>query len=248
MTKIGKTFGLLLIILLGQITIGQAKFNYQDDFKQILRQTKEPTNDLAFEKLLQRFQVNDTTMTDYEVLALMIGFTDKAAYKPYKDITTEREIYSLNEDEKYQEAIDKGLKFIETNPLSVKVLFELAYAYKQLADEDRAKFYFYKGQRIFEAMFYSGDGATMENAAFALGPADGQDFIYKFVGAKIGTMGSGRDKSGNFIDILEAKFEDGKVMNLYFSIQHATNKMFAADEEEEASKVKDKKKRKKQTY
>ena len=93
-------------------------------------------------------------------------------------------------------------------------------------------------------MFYSGDGATMENAAFALGPADGQDFIYKFVGAKIGTMGSGRDKSGNFIDILEAKFEDGKVMNLYFSIQHATNKMFAADEEEEASKVKDKKKKK----
>jgi hypothetical protein len=54
-------------------------------------------------------------------------------------------------------------------------------------------------------------------------------------------MGSGRDKNDNFIDILEAKFEDGKKMNLYFIIQHATDKMFAGKSMEEELKKQDKK-------
>jgi hypothetical protein len=94
-------------------------------------------------------------------------------------------------------------------------------------------------------MYFSGDGTTIETPAFALGPADGQDFIYKVVDADIGTMGSGRDKNGNFIDILEAKFENGKRMNLYFIIQHATDKMFDGKSIEEELKEQDKKKKNK---
>ena len=85
----------------------------------------------------------------------------------------------------------------------------------------------------------------MDTPAFALGPADGQDFIYKADGAEIGTMGSGRDKDGNFIDILEAKFEGDKKMNLYFIIQHATDKMFEGKSIEEELKKQDKKKKEK---
>jgi hypothetical protein len=246
MTRILKTFGLILIFTTGQIMFGQTTFNYKDDFKKVLLKTNDPKDQLSYEKLLKRFYVNDTTLTNFEVLALLIGFTNKKEYKPYQDINTEREIYNLNGEKKYQEALDKGIKFIETHPLSVKVLFEIAYSYQKLEKEDSAKFYSYKGQRIFEAMYFSGDGTTIETPAFALGPADGQDFIYKVVGADIGTMGSGRDKNGNFIDILEAKFEDGKTMNLYFIIQHATDKMFDGKSIEEELKQQDKKKKKNQ--
>ena len=99
-------------------------------------------------------------------------------------------------------------------------------------------------------MNFSGDGKTAETATFALGPADGQDFIYKFVGsriggAKIGTMGSGRDDSGNFLDILEVVLKDGtSPYKLYFIIQHATDKMFSADEKARMQEALDEMKKK----
>ena len=181
MTRIFKILGLILMITSGQIMLGQTTFNYKEDFKKVLLKTQNPSDNLYYEKLLKRFNVNDSTMTDFEVLALLIGFTDKPEYKPYQDITTEREIYNLNGEDKFQEALDKGIKFIETHPLSVKVLFEIAYAYHKLGKEDNVKKYTYKGKRIFEAMYFSGNGTSMDTPAFALGPADGQDLFIKLL-------------------------------------------------------------------
>jgi len=207
-------------------SFGQTTFSYKEDFKKVLAKTKDQNDNLSYDKLLKRFTANDTTLTDFEVLALLIGFTDKPEYKPYQDLDTEREVYKLNGEKKYQEGLDSANKFLKTHPLSVKTLFEKSYSFHKLEQEDSAQYYLYQGRRIFKAMYFSGDGKTTENPSFALGPADGQDYIRKFVGAKIGVMGSGRDRSGNFLDILEAKFDDGQAMKLYFIIQHATSKMF----------------------
>ncbi len=76
-------------------------------------------------------------------------------------------------------------------------------------------------------MDFSGDGK--EQPIFALGPGDGQNYIQKYLGAKIGTMGSGSDKNGYFIDILEAEYKNGTSESLHFIIQHATDKMFSKD-------------------
>jgi len=236
MTKIIKTIILIILIATGQIAFGQSAFNYRNDFKNILAKTKDKSDNLSYEKLLKRFTVNDTTLTDYDVLALLIGYTDKAEYKPYSDITTERQIYNLNGDEKYKEGLELGLKFIKTHPLNVKTLFEISYSYHKLNQKDSAKIYSNQGFRIFEAMYFSGNGKTKETPTFALGPADGQDYIYKFVNADIGTMGSGRDKNGDFLDILEAKFKDGHTLNLFFIIQHATDKMFSSEDMEKMEK------------
>jgi hypothetical protein len=236
MIKSIKTLVLLLLLGTGQITIGQTTFNYKDDFNKILDQTKDKNNDLSYEKLLKRFNVNDTTLTDFEVLALLIGFTNKPEFKPYKDIDTERKIYDINGDGEFQDALDCANIFLKTHPLSVKVLFEKAYSFHKLGQKDSAAFYSYKGRIIFKAMNFSGNGKSPETPTFALGPADGQDYIYKFIGSKIGgaeigTMGSGRDKGGNFLDILEVVPKDGSASySLYFIIQHATDKMFSSED------------------
>ena len=175
-------------------------------------------------------------------MALLIGFTGKPVYKPYDDLTTEREIYKLNGDKKYQAGLNKANQFLQTHPVSVKALFEKSYAFHKLEQKDSAQFYLYQGQRIFGAMYFSGNGKTKETPTFSLGPADGQDYIHKFVGADVGTMGSGRDGDGNFLDILEAKFEDGQTIKLFFIIQHATSKMFGGKNiEEELNGLKNKK-------
>ncbi len=51
-------------------------------------------------------------------------------------------------------------------------------------------------------------------------------------------MGSGTDKNGNFLDILQAKYQDGRTVTLHFIIQHATNKMFGGKTVEEELKEK----------
>lgn len=236
-----KKLFLLLTVITALTSFGQTTFSYKDDFKNILYKTKDQNDSLSYDKLLKRFVANDTTLTDFEVLALLIGFTDKPEYKPYQDLDTERQIYNLNGEKKYQQGLDSANKFLKTHPLSVKTLFEKSYSFHKLEQKDSAQYYLYQGRRIFKAMYFSGDGKTSENPSFALGPADGQDYIRKFVGAKIGTMGSGRDKTGNFLDILEAKFNDGQTMKLYFIIQHATIKMFdGISIEEELNKQKKK--------
>ena len=80
-------------------------------------------------------------------------------------------------------------------------------------------------------MASTGDGLTPETAIFALGPVDGQNFIYKYTRSGIGLMGSGKDKDGNFLDILTAVKTNkttGEKMSttMYFNVQHAVKKMF----------------------
>lgn len=216
----------LFSVTITSIAWSQKPFNYNVDFKNILAKTKDKDDSLNFENNLKRFVVNDTSLTDFEVLSLLIGFTGKPEYKPYADLNTEREIYKLNDEKKFQVALDLANEFLKTHPLSVKALFEKSYSFHKLGSKDSAQFYLYQGHRIFRAMFFSGDGRTVETPTFALGPADGQDYIRKFAGADIGVMGSSRDKSGNFLDTLEAILDDGQRVKLYFIIQHATQKMF----------------------
>lgn len=231
-----KTVVLFLNLILGQIALGQTTFNYNSDFKNILAKTKSPSDNLSYDKLLKRFSVNDTTLSNFEVLALLIAYTDKPEFKPYRDINDERKIFVMNDNGKFQEAIDSANLFLKLHPLSVKVLFEKAYSFHKLGQDDSSHFYYMKGRMIFEAMSYSGNGKSPETPIFALGPADGQDYIYKYVdskieGASIGVMGSGSDKNGNFLDILEVVPKDGSApYKLYFIIQHATDKMFSEDE------------------
>jgi Domain of unknown function (DUF4919) len=245
MTNKIKTFGLLLFLTIVQFAFGQATFNYQKDFKTILEKTKDPNDNLSYDKLLKQFTSNDTTMADFEVLALLIGYTDKPEFKPYDYLSKEREIYELNGEGKYQEALDTASLFLQKHPVSQQALIEKSYSYYKLGNKDSADYYSYQFRRIMEAMYFSGNGTTKETPTFALGPADGQNYVQKFIGAKIGTMGSGHDNYGNFLDILEAELEDGKTISLHFIIQHATDKMFGGKSiEEELNGQKKKKKNK----
>ena len=168
MTKKIKIFGFFIFLTVGQIAFGQTTFNYQKDFKTILEKTKDPNNNLAYDKLLNRFTSNDTTMTDFEVLALLIGYTAKPEFKPYQYLMTEGKIYNLNGEGKFQEALDTANIFLKTHPLSEKALFEKSYSFYKLGQNDSSAFYSYEGRRIFEAMNFSGNGKSPETPIFSL--------------------------------------------------------------------------------
>ncbi len=217
---------LLLLLIIPTFLLGQRNFEYKKDFEKILKETKNKDSELYYSNLLERYNKIDTTLTDKQVLSMLIAFTDNEYYKPYSDINFGRNLYKLNDEGKFDEVIKSGTEFLSNHPFDIKTLFEVSYAYFKTDNKITADNYIIKARQIFKAMFYSGDSKSIDTPAFALNPSDGQDFIKKAVGAKIGKMGSGKDDNGYFIDMLEAKFEDGESTMLYFIIPHATKKMF----------------------
>lgn len=251
MIKTLKALSLLVFLGTGKIASAQTTFYYHNDFKKILAQTKDPNDKLYYENQLKRFSANDASLSDFEVLALLIGYTDKKDYKPYADLETEREVYRINDEGEFKKGLKEANKFLATHPFSIKVLFEKSYSYYKLGNEDSAAYYSSQAKRIFMAMDYSGDGRSSETPMFALGPADGQEYIRKYLGAGIGTMGSGRDKNGDFLDMLTVMPDDGSASyRMNFIIQHATDKMFSEEEKkdmEDAMKDMEKKENKKKS-
>ncbi len=205
------------------------EFDYHRDFNKILEQTKDSSSSLYYAKLLSRFKKNDMTMTNFDVLALLIGFTANDFYSPY-NFDAQKAI-KLNFDNKFTEALELCNSILALNPFNLDAIYAKSISFYELNIKDSSFYYIIKFKRIMRAMEVSGDGLSPETAIFALGALDGQIYIRVFLFNKIGIMGSGMDKYGNFVDILEMIIEDKETgestsKKLYFNIQHATKKAF----------------------
>jgi tetratricopeptide (TPR) repeat protein len=198
-------------------------FDYHRDFKDLLSKSKDKNSEYYYPKLLERFNSNDSTLTNKDIITLQIGFTANKNYKPYQTIDKEREILELISDKKYEKAIAECDKLLKTNPVNFTALIEKGFAYMKLNKPD-ASIHKERTMKIIHSIMWSGDG-TIDRPYFVLSPIDGQTLIRYIMGGSIGTMGSGSDKNGYFLDILEMK-KDDKTVTKYFIIQHATDKMF----------------------
>lgn len=230
---------ILILLSFGLTTYGQTSFSYQRDYRLILSKTKDLNDNLFYDKLLKRFVSKDTTLTDYEVLSLMIGFTDKPEYNPYEDIVIEREVQLLNKNKKYNDALEKANKYLKTHPVSRNTLYEKSYALSKLEQYDSSNFYNLQSHRIIKAMSFSGDGKTANTPIFILNFDEPLDFITIARGAYIGSMRSEKDKEGNFLYVRKIIYRqrEEEPMDLYFIIQHAANKKFGGKSMEEHFKL-----------
>ena len=137
-----KTILIFLFALVALPTVGQEfSFTYHTDYPKLLVRTQEKTDRLYYPKQLRRFVQNDTSLTDYEVLALLIGFTADKNYHAYPDLAVERSLYKLNDQGKYREAASKGRLFNKTHPLHQMTLIELSFAYHQLHKPDSSAYF-----------------------------------------------------------------------------------------------------------
>jgi hypothetical protein len=212
-------------------------FNYKKDFKTILTNTQDEESNLSYKKLLKRFQDNDSTLTNYETLALMIGFTEDPKYKPMEDMEKEVEIFDHNNANEFSEAIEKSKSYLRGHPLSLLVLREISYAYGKISkvyEKDMvfdsaiyfnglSSYYMSLNDRIMEAMIFSGKGRLPENPIFSLGLADGEYFIPN-VGYEIEKKNTLWNKNGDFLEHIVA-LDKLTTKDFYFVIQHAKLKV-----------------------
>ena len=217
------TFLTALLALCATTSVFAQDFDYHRDFKDLLSKSNDKNSEYYYPKLLKRFNSSDSTLTNKDVIALQIGFTADKNYKPYETIDKEREVLGLISDKKYEKAIVECDKLLKTNPVNFTALMEKGFAYMKLNKPD-ASFHKERTMKIINSIMWSGDG-TIDKPHFVLSPIDGQTLIRYILGGSIGTMGSGSDKNGYFLDILEMT-KDDKTVTKYFIIQHATDKIF----------------------
>lgn len=219
-------------------------FNYHKDFKRIIDSSQDNGSSLYYHRLLKRFLDNDSSLTKYETLALMVGFTENPHYHPLEDMEKEQEIFEHNKNEEFQTAINKSRSYLPTHPLSLLVLREISYAYQQLSKDyarnfvmdtailfqDSGKYFMDLNDKIMEAMIFSGKGRTPETPIFSMGLADGEYFIFN-VGYKIESDGvkESKDtewnKEGDFVEVITALTDNINAKKFYFVIQHAKKKI-----------------------
>jgi|TARA_B110000116_G_scaffold89592_1_gene77872 hypothetical protein len=228
-----RTFITVLSILITCFVFGQDKidFDFTKDYDSILKLSKEKTSKLFYNSLLERFQKADSTLTNYELVALQIGYTDNPKYYPYQDIRLEREIWSLNEKKEFELSEKKLDTLLLNNPFNILGNREMSYVQNKLGNKESADLHYKKFDLIVASILSTGDGTSYETSWFTLSPADGQWIIKLAFRQGICSMGSGNDNNGNFHDILEIKFEDSEeCKKLYFNIEPATKRMFGKED------------------
>ena len=238
-----KSFFTPIILLLCSTTFAQGSFDYAKDFKVMLGKTKDTSNDLSYNRLLKRFISNDNSMTRYETLALMIGYTAQTDYRPFDDLVTEKDIFILNDNGNYQEALQEADPYLATHPLSLRVLKEKSYSLHQLKKADSSDYYMDLVHKIMSAMLFSGNGKTPDTPIFALGLTDGERFMEN-AGYLVGNKGTSKSKTGLNMQLVDGSNDEGTHVTLLFVIQHAIDKAYG-DEKEVGGKKDNKKSKKK---
>ena len=220
-----------------EVSIRNLTFNYERDFNYYLEESKRDRSKYNYSTLLTRFLNFDKSLSNNEVLALLIGFTANKNYKPYGNVDKEREIMSLIGSKEYKKSLDISEKLLKTNPLNFTALIEEGFALMKIND-DKTEFPSFSSRQVVDAILWSGDG-SYNSPYFVLSPIDGQTIIKYIFGESIGTMGSGSDENGYFLDILEMNTEKESI-NQYFIIEHAVKNSQMHKEIEQAIKNKKK--------
>ena len=216
-------------------------FDYQRDFKKMAEQSQDRESPFYYQKLLIRFLDRDSTLNNQEMLALMIGFTENPKYKPFEDMEKEQEVFDLNEAGHYEDALVKAKLYLQTHPLSLRVLKEASYCYYVQKKNDSADYYMDLVDKIMTAMMYSGNGKKPESPMFSLGLADGEYFIPN-IGLKILNKDTDWNKNNLFMEIIDASKSGEDHIPYFFVIQHAKDKI----DDDKVNESTDKKTKKKE--
>ena len=156
------------------------------DFVTIKSVTLNPESQYYYPKLLKAFLSNDTTMTQEDYHYLYYGSMFQEDYNPYRpnpfaeELKATEPLYfrhgTLSRSEKTQ--IQKlAEKSLSNNPLNLRQLSYIVYAYEESGKQNLAKIWRNKLDNLLLTISYSGTGADREHAFVIVDPAHEFDFF-----------------------------------------------------------------------
>jgi hypothetical protein len=165
---------LLILLLLSCFitgTINAQRKIVKPDYKKIEKAISKKKSAEYYPKLFNRYQNNDTTLTDDDYTLLLYGSTLQSGYypyalSPYSDSTARIFDKSTLTLADYDSAINLETTGLKLKPFSLRDLNILAYSYLKTGDDSLSNLINYKKERIIKTILSTGDGKTQETGFF----------------------------------------------------------------------------------
>lgn len=117
-----------------------------------------------FKHLSDKWIKTPSKVSQDELVLLYYGSAFLPEFDPVKEETTVEQIANKLAEFDFQNAIKKGEKLLKSYPLNARLYMLLGYAYKQIGEKQKSKFYYKKYGDLLRIPLYSGTGTSFENA------------------------------------------------------------------------------------
>lgn len=182
-------FSILVFLLLMTLTV-----NAQEEERMIIPVDWKEVKDVAdkdperIRNLVARMSASelDTTMTWNERILAYYG---QSFLTPFTDSDDGRNLDVLMNDGKYEECLEGARELLKKNPVSLKALFNAAFAIAYILKDTTAQHcvsreegqvYYYRMQRIFNTIAITGDG-TEEQPFYVTAVSDEYLFMHYYL-------------------------------------------------------------------
>jgi hypothetical protein len=182
-----------------------------------------------YDSLRARVEAADT-LIDYHAFRMAYAETDLYSISSNDDVEA---MYGALDEEKWEEAIEHGLKGLEQNYTSMRAHYGLSIAYHMLKQPDKARFHKAVEMGLLRAIIHTGDGKTPETAWKVL-TVDEEYFILGMIDMDVKGQALIQDKNGEPVDKMKVTdTENGEEKTYYFNVSISfrnMNKLFNTEE------------------
>lgn len=189
------------------------------DFKEIEKEVMDKNSAHYYPKLIERFLMHDTSLTENENRLIYYGNVYSKVYSPYITSDEEKKFLKYYYAKKYKKAIPFGQKVLNNNPVNVKILLKVMVSYSALKDSVNTAMYADMYFDLIDVIKHSGDGKGFGTAYVVINISDEYELLkYKDL------IPTGQSLSGETdiisIDTEHQKTEPGKevIKMVYFDV------------------------------
>jgi len=172
-------------------------------------------------ELIKRFTKNDSTLSNKEILSLLIEFSKTDSYQPFELMVDEKIILrEINEKNDLKSAKIKSKLLIENQPYNLIANMGINL-YEQIENNKNEYYSNSKYEKLINAILFSGNG-SLEKPFFILSPLDKEIILRLVIPHKsYNRKDIGIDDSNTF-DVIEIESKGSK-RNYYFNVKHMFN-------------------------
>ena len=152
------------------------------DLEEIKNETLDPSSKYYFPKLMKKYLLNDTIMTNDEYRYFYLGYMFQEDYDPYRESAYSGYTDDLRLKKDHTEAeIDTIRKYAELslqdNPFDLRQMSFLVHVLKEKKKHMSAKIWEYRLEHLLGAIKSTGTGEDVENAWYVIYPIHEYDMV-----------------------------------------------------------------------
>lgn len=181
---------------------------------------KKEANANNYNKLLKRYQKNDTTLTLSDYIILYYGQPFQSHYKPnvhHDSVDALNDYMNKNmETLDFKRVIGYTENILKDFPFNIDHIYVTGVAYEKTGDQKQAAQWFYKYDKLIRTILYSGDGRSEESAYVVMKIEDEYTIVNALELQSKGQALKSKDKK--FYDVISVAENNYGIEKVYFNI------------------------------